>query len=209
MLPRLAHLFCDSWKLTDESPGCPASALRGQDPGMTSRGPPPPLQVSLPLTARLSLSTQRQRGSRPHARGRLCSRRLRALLRRAPQTRCTQFLTQPEGPLLPPAAPPARAPCLIHCQPEHTPSSCICSRPGNLSAFSSALLPAFSAFLNLGDFPGGLVDKTRLPMQGEWGAGSIPGQGTKIPHALQPKYQNVKQEQSCNKFNKSFKNGPH
>ena len=34
------------------------------------------------------------------------------------------------------------------------------------------------------------------------GAGSIPGQGAKIPHALQPKNQNIKQKQHCNKFNK-------
>ena len=41
------------------------------------------------------------------------------------------------------------------------------------------------------------------------GAGLIPGQGAKIPHALRPKDQNVKQKQYCNKFNKDFKNGPH
>ena len=33
------------------------------------------------------------------------------------------------------------------------------------------------------------------------GMSSIPGQGTKIPHTLQPK----KQKQYCNKFNKDFK----
>ena len=37
------------------------------------------------------------------------------------------------------------------------------------------------------------------------GAGSIPGQGAKIPHALGPKKQNVRQKQYCNKFNKDFK----
>ena len=37
----------------------------------------------------------------------------------------------------------------------------------------------------------------------------IPGQGAKIPHALGPKNQNIKQKQYCNKFNKNFKNGPH
>ena len=31
------------------------------------------------------------------------------------------------------------------------------------------------------------------------GAGLIPGQGAKIPHGLQPKNQNVKQKQYCNK----------
>ena len=41
------------------------------------------------------------------------------------------------------------------------------------------------------------------------GAGSIPGQGPKIPHALQSKNQNVNQKQYCNKFKKDFKNGPH
>ena len=39
--------------------------------------------------------------------------------------------------------------------------------------------------------------------------GSIPGRGTKIPHALQPKIQNIEQRQYCNKFNKNYKNGPH
>ena len=37
------------------------------------------------------------------------------------------------------------------------------------------------------------------------GAGSIPGRGAKIPHASQPKNQNIKQKQYCNKFNKDFK----
>ena len=37
------------------------------------------------------------------------------------------------------------------------------------------------------------------------GAGSIPGQGAKIPHALRPKNQNIKQKQYCNKFNKDLK----
>ena len=37
--------------------------------------------------------------------------------------------------------------------------------------------------------------------------GLIPGQGTKIPHALWPKNQNIKQKQYCYKFNKDFKNG--
>ena len=49
--------------------------------------------------------------------------------------------------------------------------------------------------------------KTLPPNAG--GAGLIPGQGAKIPHALQPKNQNRKQKQYCNKFNKDFKNGPH
>ena len=38
------------------------------------------------------------------------------------------------------------------------------------------------------------------------GASSIPGQGAKIPHALQPKNQTHKQQkQHCNKFNREFK----
>ena len=41
------------------------------------------------------------------------------------------------------------------------------------------------------------------------GAGSIPGRGAKIPHALWTKKQNIKQKQYCNKFNTDFKNGPH
>ena len=42
------------------------------------------------------------------------------------------------------------------------------------------------------------------------GAGSIPGQGAKIPHASWPKNQNIKKKkQYCNKSNKDFKNGPH
>ena len=36
----------------------------------------------------------------------------------------------------------------------------------------------------------------------------IPGWGVKIPHASGAKYQNIKQKQYCNKFNKDFKNGP-
>ena len=37
----------------------------------------------------------------------------------------------------------------------------------------------------------------------------IAGQGTKIPHALQPKSQNIKQKKYCNKFNKDFENSPY
>ena len=59
----------------------------------------------------------------------------------------------------------------------------------------------------LGDFPGGPVVKTSPSNAG--GAGSILGQGAKIPHASWPKNQNIKQKQYCNKFNKDFKNGPH
>ena len=45
--------------------------------------------------------------------------------------------------------------------------------------------------------------KTLLSSAG--GAGSIPGRGAKIPHALRPKNQNIKQKQCCNKFNKDLK----
>ena len=34
--------------------------------------------------------------------------------------------------------------------------------------------------------------------------GLIPGWGARIPHASQPKKQNIKQKQNCNKFNKDF-----
>ena len=34
-------------------------------------------------------------------------------------------------------------------------------------------------------------------------------QGAKTPYASQPKIQNIKQKQYCNKFNEVFKNGPH
>ena len=57
------------------------------------------------------------------------------------------------------------------------------------------------------DFPGGPVVKTSP--SGAEGVGSISGRGAKIPHALWPKNQNIKQKQYCNRFNKDFKNGPH
>ena len=41
------------------------------------------------------------------------------------------------------------------------------------------------------------------------GTGLILGQGARIPHALPPKCQNIKQRQYCNKFNEDFNNGPH
>ena len=43
-----------------------------------------------------------------------------------------------------------------------------------------------------GDFPGGPVVKTSP--SNAVGVGSIPGQGAKIPHALGPKKQNIKQK---------------
>ena len=36
--------------------------------------------------------------------------------------------------------------------------------------------------------------------------GSIPGRGSKIPHALSSKNQSIKQKQYCKKFNKDFLN---
>ena len=57
------------------------------------------------------------------------------------------------------------------------------------------------------DFPGGPVVKTSPSNAG--GVSLIPGWGAKMPHASQPKNQNIKQKQYCNKFNKDFKNGPH
>ena len=55
-----------------------------------------------------------------------------------------------------------------------------------------------------GGFPGGPMVKI-MPSSAE-GAGSIPGQGTKIAHASGPKKQNIQQKQYCNKFNKDFNN---
>ena len=39
--------------------------------------------------------------------------------------------------------------------------------------------------------------------------GPISDRGDKIPHALRPKSQNIKQKQYCNEFNKDLKNGPY
>ena len=63
-----------------------------------------------------------------------------------------------------------------------------------------------SLFKKRWDFPDGSVVKTLPSNAGS--AGSIPGWGAKIPHALRPKNQNIKQKQYCNKFNKGFKNYP-
>ena len=41
------------------------------------------------------------------------------------------------------------------------------------------------------------------------GVSWVPGWGTKMPHALESKKQNIKQKQYCNKFNRDFKNGLH
>ena len=57
----------------------------------------------------------------------------------------------------------------------------------------------------LWDFPGCLEIKTLPSNTGV--AGSIPGQGAKIPDVLPPKNQNTEQKQNCNKVNKDFKSG--
>ena len=54
----------------------------------------------------------------------------------------------------------------------------------------------------LRDFPA--VQRLRLPSRTRC-AGLIPGRGDKIPHGLQPKNENMKQKQYCNKFNNDFK----
>ena len=48
----------------------------------------------------------------------------------------------------------------------------------------------------------------RTPPSNTDSAGSIPGQGAKMPQASRPKVQNVKPKQYCNKFNTDFINGP-
>ena len=53
------------------------------------------------------------------------------------------------------------------------------------------------------DFPGSPVVKTS-PSNAR-GAGSIPGQGARIPYALRPEYQNIKQKQYSNKFSEDLK----
>ena len=53
------------------------------------------------------------------------------------------------------------------------------------------------------DFPGGAVVKTSPSKAG--GAGSIPDQGTKIPPALRPKNQNIKQSNIVTNLIKTLK----
>ena len=50
--------------------------------------------------------------------------------------------------------------------------------------------------------PCGPVVKTLPSNAGD--AGLIPGWGAEMPHASQPKNQNIQQKQYCNKFNKDF-----
>ena len=55
-------------------------------------------------------------------------------------------------------------------------------------------------------FPGGLVVKIPLPMQGAWVESVVGEQRFYLP--LGQKKQNIKQKQYCNKFTKDFKNSP-
>ena len=181
----MARLFYDSWKLTDERSGCPASALRGQDQRMTLRRPP------LPPPGR-SASYCRSFIIHPEAKGH------RATPPRPPLLADAQSAGQVSFPdSMYPVRHPARGPPAPTCpQPP-------CPLPAPLSVLHllkprkpvlpfplHSCLPSLN-FLNLGDFPGGLVVKTSPSNAGH--AGSIPGQGTKIPHTLRPKYQNIKQ----------------
>ena len=54
------------------------------------------------------------------------------------------------------------------------------------------------------NFPGSSVVKASPSNAG--GTGLIIDRAAKIPHALWPKNQSIKQKQCCNKFNKDFKN---
>ena len=56
---------------------------------------------------------------------------------------------------------------------------------------------------NRGDFRGAPMDKTSFSNARD--AGSIHCLEAKIPHAVWPKKQNIKQKQYCNKFNKNLK----
>lgn len=71
----------------------------------------------------------------------------------------------------------------------------------------SVMLTVEIIVANLGDFPGTRVGKNLPSSAG--GEASVPGQAAKIPHAIWPKNQNIRQEQYCNKFNRNFKNDPH
>ena len=51
--------------------------------------------------------------------------------------------------------------------------------------------------VNLGSSP--MVQGVKTSPLNAMGAGSISGQGTKIPHAVWPKNQNIRQKQYCNK----------
>ena len=59
----------------------------------------------------------------------------------------------------------------------------------------------------LGNLPGGPAIKTLPSSAGS--EASIPGWTAKIPHAMWPKHQNIKEKQYCNKFNKDLKKKKH
>ena len=59
----------------------------------------------------------------------------------------------------------------------------------------------------LGYSPGDPMVKTSPSNAGS--VDSIPGRGSKTPHDLEAKNQNIQRKQYCNKFNKDFKNGLH
>ena len=94
--------------------------------------------------------------------------------------------------------------CALNIHPSFSPS--LASTYYHLESSVPSWFRGFKVKQN-GDFSGGPVVKTSPSNAG--GAGSTPGRGAKIPHAFQPKNQNIKQKQYCNKFNKDFKNGPH
>ena len=88
---------------------------------------------------------------------------------------------------------------MVHCR-------LVLKLQGPGQAFKESPSHHMFKFLELyGDFPGGPTVKT-LPFSTR-GAGLIPGWGTKTPDAWQPRNQNMKQKQSCNKLNRDLKNG--
>ena len=98
---------------------------------------------------------------------------------------------------------------LFHLLGVHFSSACLSLPYGRKKA---AALPNLTCACQArrrkrGDFPGGPVVKTSPPSAG--GVGSISGQTSKIPHALRPTNQDIKQKQCCNRFNKDFKSGLH
>ena len=65
---------------------------------------------------------------------------------------------------------------------------------------TTVVLPIFHELkIHCRDFPGGPVVKTSRSNARD--VGLIPGRRAKILHASQPKNQNIKQNQYCNKFN--------
>ena len=62
------------------------------------------------------------------------------------------------------------------------------------------IIPKSAYEVLMWDFPGGSVVKSSPSSAG--GVGSVPGQGTKIPHASWPKNQDIKQKQYYNKSSK-------